>query len=156
MTEHPPITPREELNGLLNVAIDIGLKLIAKHGNHIPFAIVVRTSGERQNIVADNTEVHDGSILAQTVLQEVRGMIAKRELRAVAFARNIDYQSAVDRSHVDAIEVDLDHLQDRPVTCMLPYTLEGNGQPVPGELFAIDPRERFFANPARDEPKAMG
>ena len=145
MAVYPSITPREELNGLLNVAIDIGLKLIAKHGNHIPFALVVRISGERQNIAADNTQVHDGSILTQAVLAEVRKMIAGRELRAVAFARNIDYQSAVDRSRVDAIEVDLDHLDDRPVTCMLPYTLETDGQPVPGELFAIEPREHFFS-----------
>ena len=143
MTEFPAITPSEELNGLLNAAIEMGLKLIQKYGNHIPFAVVVNINGERLDIAADNTEVHDGSILAASVLQEVRGMIAKNELRAVAFARNIDYQSAVDRSHVDAIEIDLDHLHDCPVTCMLPYKLK-NGQPVPGELFAIDPREQFF------------
>ena len=147
MTEYPPIAPREELNGLLSSAIEIGLKLIAKHGNHIPFALVVRVNGERQNIAADNTDVHDGRILADTVLETVRGMVANRELRAVAFARNIDYQSAVDRSHVDAIEVDLDHLHDRAATCMLPYKLEGAGQPIPGELFAIEPREQFFARP---------
>lgn len=148
MTVYPPITPREELNGLLNAAIEIGLQLIAKHGNHIPFALVVRVNGDRQDIAADNTEVHDGRILANTVLEAVRGMVAKRELRAVAFARNVDYRSAVDRSHVDAIEVDLDHLHDRAVTCMLPYKLEGAGQPVPGELFAIEPREQFFARPS--------
>ena len=145
MTEYPPIIPPEESNSLLNAAIGIGLKLIAKHGNHSPFAIAVRGNGERLNIAADNTEVHDGSILAKTVLWEVRGMIAKGELRAVAFARNIDYQSAVDRSHVDAIEIDLDHLHGRPATCVLPYTRENNGQPVPGELFAIEPREQFFS-----------
>lgn len=145
MMEYPPITAREELNALLNASIELGLKLIATQGNHIPFAIVVSVEGERLNIAADDTDVHDGSLLAQRVLQEVRGMIANDQLRAVAFARNIDYQSAVDRSQVDAIEVDLDHLHDRPVTCMLPYKLEADGQPVPGELFAIEPREEFFA-----------
>jgi hypothetical protein len=147
MTEYPPITPREELNGLLSAAIDIGLKLIAKHGNHIPFALVVRVNGERQNIAADDTKVHDGAILARTVLETVRGMVERQELRAIAIARNIDYQSAIDRSHVNAIEVDLDHVYDQPVTCMLPYKLEGPGQAVPGELFAIEPREQFFARP---------
>jgi hypothetical protein len=146
MSEYRPITPREELNGLLNAAIEIGLKLIAKHGGHIPFAIAIRATGERLNIAADNSEVHDASVLAETVLQEVRGMISKKELRAVAFARNIDFQSAVDHSKVDAIEVNLDHLEDRPVTCMLPYNLGNGNVPIPGELFAIDPREQFFAN----------
>ena len=144
MSEYPTITPREELNGLLNTAIELGLKLIAKHGNHIPFAIAIRVNGERLNIAADDTKVHDGSALAQTVLQDVRGLIAKQELRAVAFARNIDCQTAVDRSKVDAIEVDLDHLEDRPVTCMLPYKIGNGGEPVPDEVFAIEPREQFF------------
>jgi hypothetical protein len=150
MIEYPPITPREELNALLNAAIDIGLKLIAKHGNHIPFAIVINTGGERQDIAADNTKVHDGSILAQTVLREVHERIAKGGLRAVAFAKNVEYQSAVDRSRIDAVEVDLDHVDDRPVTCMLPYKLGSDGKPIPDELFAIDPRQVFFTQSHRD------
>jgi hypothetical protein len=30
---------------------------------------------------------------------------------------------------------------------MLPYTLEGDWLPRPGELFAIQPRERLFPRP---------
>jgi len=147
MAEFPPITARDELNALLNAAIDIALKLIAKYGNHIPFALVVHIDGKRENIAADNSEIHDGNILAQAVLEEVRRLVTASAIRAVAFARNIDYQSAIDRSHVDAIEVDLDHLDDQPVTCMLPYTLDPDGHPRPGELVAIEPREQFFARP---------
>ena len=69
MDEYPPITPREELNALLNAAIEIGLKLIAKHGNHIPFAVTARMNGERLNIAADNTEVHDGAILGASLVR---------------------------------------------------------------------------------------
>jgi len=71
-------------------------------------------------------------------------MIARQELRAVAFARNIDYLSAEDHSKIDAIEVDLDHLGEPAVTCMLSYKLGDRGKPIPGELFAIEPRESFF------------
>jgi hypothetical protein len=143
-----PSNAREELNALLDAAIGIAFNLIKKYGNHIPFALVVRTNGEQLNLAADNSEIHDGAILKQTLLQEVREMVARAELKAVAFAHNIEYKSAIDRSHVDAIEVDRDHLEDEPVTCILPYKLGSDMQPQPGELFAIDSRERFFVRPA--------
>jgi hypothetical protein len=135
---------REELNDLLSAAIALASKLIEEDGVHGPFGMVVNQDGERIDVFVDNTEVRDPSVLADTVIQTIRDMCLRSEVRAVAFAHNVDYRSAQDGSQVDAIQVDLDHVHDRAVTCMLPYSKNALGGYVAGELFAIDPRLVFF------------
>ena len=143
--EHSLATsPREQQNELLNAAIDMALKLIGKHGAHVPFAMVIGSDGKRFNIAVDDRETQDGRVLEESLLNELRSLCGRNELKTVAFARNVEYRSADDGSHVDAIEITLDHLDDSAVTCMLPYRLRNTGQPMPGELFAIDPSFTFF------------
>jgi hypothetical protein len=143
--EHSLATsPREQQNELLSAAIDMALKLIGKHGAHVPFAMVIGADGKRFNVACDDRETQDAQVLEETLLNELRSMCDRNELKAIAFARNVEYRSAVDGSHVDAIEVNLDHLYDSAVTCMLPYRLRNTGQPMPEELVAIDPSFTFF------------
>jgi len=137
-------SPRDELNALLSAAIDMGFKLIAKHGSHVPFAMAIGSDGRRINLVVDDSQVHDVDVLTGSLLNQLRSMCDRNELRAIAFARNVEYRSATDGSHVDAIEVNLDHVHDTAVRCMIPYRLSDSGQPAPGELVRIDPREVFF------------
>lgn len=133
---------KEEQNRLLNEAINMAFKLIERHGAHMPFGMAIRQNGERVNIAADDSETQQVDALAGAVLQELEAKCAQREFRAVVLAINITYRSAVDGSGVDAVQLDLDHLNGKPVTCMLPYRIE-NGV-IPGELFAIEPKRRFF------------
>ena len=137
-------SPRDELNALLSAAIDMGFKLIAEHGSHAPFAVAISSDGQRIDVIVDDRQVHDVDVLTDALLNQIRSMCGRNELRAIAFARNVEYRSAKDGSHVDAIEVNLDHVHDTAVRCMMPYRLSVSGQPAPGELFAIDPREVFF------------
>lgn len=133
---------REELDLLLNDAIAMALKLIERHGSHVPFGMAMTQSGERVNVVAGDRETQAVNALAQAVLHELNAKCARREFRAVVFAVNVTYRSAVDGTVVDAIQMDLDHASGRPVTCILPY--RHDNEVTPGELLAIEPVRRFF------------
>ena len=142
MVEHN--TSREQLDELLNEAIEMAQKLIAKHGSHMPFAMGIRPNGDRLNIAADDSETQEVDVLAETVLKRVRELCESRELTAVAFATNVDYLSAQDGSPTDAIEVTVDHIKRDAVTCYLPYSHTQSGDCLPGQLFATDPKHEFF------------
>jgi len=55
--------PREELDALLDAALRLALRLVEKHGCHIPFAFTVTTAGNRTDIAADNAVVTDAEQL---------------------------------------------------------------------------------------------
>jgi hypothetical protein len=135
--------PKDELNALLNAAIEMALHLIQRHGSHIPFAMTVSNDGRRTDIGADNTHVSDGTILYDTVRQEVTKVIQQNTIRALVIARNIHFRRADTGQETDAIELRLDHISGEPVTCYLPYRFL-KGRYHPEELFAIEEAERFF------------
>jgi hypothetical protein len=135
---------KEKLNELLNDALTMAQKLIEEHGSHIPFAMAVNGQGNRVNIAVDDIDRPGADVHISTLLSVLRERCGSRELAAVAFVRNVEYQSAVDGTLVDAIEVNLDHVEAEAVTCYLPYSLAEKRRFVAGELFATAPREIFF------------
>jgi hypothetical protein len=141
------MSPKDELNSLLNDCIGMAIQLVQKHGCHIPFCMAVTTAGERVNIAADDSAMPGAAALLADVRQHITDALRERRYRAVALARNIEYRSARDGSRTDAVQVTLDHEQGSPVTCYLPYHLT-HGRVVPGELFATNPEEKFFTHDA--------
>lgn len=141
------MSPKDELNSLLNDAIGMAIRLVEKHGSHILFCMVITTAGEHINIAADDTALPGADALLAGMRQHIADAVRERRYRAVALARNVEYRSARNGSRTDAIQVTLDHEQASPVTCYLPYQL-AQGRVVPGELFAVAPEERFFSHDA--------
>jgi len=141
------MTPKDELNALLNDAIGMALRLVEKHGSHIPFCTALTTAGERINVAADDSALPGADALLAGIRQHIADALRERRYRAVALARNVEYRSARDGSRTDAVQVTLDHEQGSPVTCYLPYRL-AQGRVVPGELFAVSAEERFFTHEA--------
>ena len=143
------MSPRDECNSLLNKAISMAMHLVGRHGSHIPFAMVLDHAGSQTDIAADDTELRDRDVLAANVQDQVVRMCREGKLRAIAFARNISFRRSPEGPSISAVEVNLDHLQDEAVTCILPYEVVSAGEPRPGELFAIDPRVSFFDSSLR-------
>jgi hypothetical protein len=141
------MTPREESDSLLNSAITMAMNLVRVHGSYIPFAMVIEMDGVQTNIAADDTVTQDRDVLAVAVQDQVKSMCAAGWVRAVGFARNISFRRTADGPSIAAVEVNLDHLQDQAVRCILPYELGPTGEPQPGELFATDPKVTFFVAP---------
>lgn len=141
------MTPKDELNSLLNDAIQMALRLVEKHDSHIPFCMAITTAGERINVAADDTGLPGADALLAGVRQHIKDALRERHCRAVALARNVEYRSARDGAQTDAVQVTLDHEDGSPATCYLPYRIAQGGV-VPGELFAVEPEERFFTQNA--------
>jgi hypothetical protein len=141
------MTPKDELNSLLDNAIGMALRLVEKHGSHIPFCMAVTTAGENVNIASDDSALPGADALLAGVRQHISNALREKRYRAVALARNVEYQSARDGSRTNAVQITLDHEQGSPVTCYLPYHI-AQGKVVPGELFAVNPEERFFTHDA--------
>lgn len=142
------MTPKDELNSLLDNAIGMAIRLVEKHGSHIPFCMAITTAGEYINIAADDTGLPGTDALLAGVREHITDALREGRYRAIALARNVEYRSAQDGSRTDAVQVTLDHVEGSPVTCYLPYLL-AQGRVVPGELFAIAPEERFFNHETR-------
>lgn len=134
---------RQELDTLLDDALRMALQLVAKHGSHIPFAMIVTPTGQRANIAADNSIVRDPEVLFATVRDELIKTIQRQGARAFALASNVHYKRRDTGEDTDATQVQLEHIDGTSVTCYLPYQVLV-GQSVPGELFAIDSTERLF------------
>src|SRR5438552_3431687 len=103
------MTAKDELNSLLNDAIRMALRLVEKHGSHIPFCIAVTTAGERISTAADDTGLPGADVLLTAVRQHIKDALRERRYRAIALARNVEYQSARDGLRTDAVQVTLDH-----------------------------------------------
>jgi hypothetical protein len=146
--------PKDELNSLLNDVIGMAVRLVEKHGSHIPFCMAVTATGERVNIAADDSALPGADQLLAGIREHITEALRERRYRAVALARNVEYRWAKDGSRTDAVQITLDHEQGSPVTCYLPYQL-AHGRVVPGELFAVDPQERFFTAGDADEPERL-
>ena len=61
-------SPKDELNLLLNDAVNMAVRLLEKHGSHIPFCLAVTTSGERTSIAADDSKMPG----AEALLADIR------------------------------------------------------------------------------------
>jgi len=138
------MSPREELNSLLDTAMRKALGLVQEHRSHMPFALVIGTNGEQAEINGDDRGLDDPQARHAWITQRVAAAIAAGQYRAVAVARNIELTHNKTGKRADAIEVTLDHVDDQAVTCYMPYDL-GRGRLSTGELVATAPAATFFA-----------
>jgi hypothetical protein len=111
------MTPKDELDSLLNEAIGIALRLVEKHGSHIPFCMAISTARERVNVAAADTGSPGADAPLSGVRQHIVDAVREKRYRAVALAQNVEYQSAQGGSRADAVQglVDTQPVQVREV-----------------------------------------
>lgn len=142
----PPLTARssrQELDSLLDETLHMALQLLAKHGSHIPFAMLITPTGTRASIVADDSSVHDGEVLFATVRAELIKAIQQQGVRSFALARMVHHDRRDTVQSSDAVQVQLEHIDGTSVTCYLPYQIS-DGKQALGEVFAMNSTEKFF------------
>ena len=143
-----------ELKRLLEKAIERVLDNVDKYGWAIPVAFALAPEGGEVIIVADSLDedapepadpVADLRKRAESVLFNIRRMIDRGQLRAFAFARNLNITMESDAGPVErsAVKVVLDHEAGGGSIAYLVYD-PNNGNAQPLELFHNALGERFF------------
>jgi len=152
--EQPPNSAPEELRRLLEKAIERVLTNVDQYGWSIPLAFALSPIGEDIIITADSLnatkpEADDAQAdlkkRADSILFNVRRMICRGQLRAFAFARNVNItvESSDGPVQKSAVKVILDHEAGGGSIAYLVYD-PNNGEAKPLELFYNALEERYF------------
>jgi hypothetical protein len=127
--------PRADMDTLLAESIRAATYFLGKNAEFFPFAVALGADGQVRHLQEYTAEEQPDSEALIVLAQEaLRGLAAEGKVRAVALVSDVRIRRA-EAGEQDAIRVQLEHARGRPVTCYLPYRLEG-GAIVRGELFA--------------------
>ena len=140
----PMSEPREELNELLNGALEVASELLEKDGEFEPFALALRNDGE---ILHLSNEDGDGETPPEDAVEALRAELreARADYRAVAIVADVTLEDDDSQAVSSAVHVSMEHAVEAPVTCYVPYEFEGEtltlGDLVgePGESAVFDP-----------------
>jgi hypothetical protein len=137
------MTPRDELNALLDAAMRQALRQVQEQGKHAPFALAVTTDGEQVSIDADGQSLPDPQARHAWITAQLAEAIATGRYRAIAVTRNISLTHNNSGKQTEAVEVTLDHRDDQAVTCYLPYEFR-RGQVSTAQIMATAATTSFF------------
>jgi hypothetical protein len=140
------MTPREELNTLLDTAMRQALRQVQVQGKHECFALGIDMHGEQVSIGADEPTLLDPHTRHARISARVAELIAADQVRAVAVVRNISLTHTPTGKQADAIEVVLDHRDDTAIRCYMPYEFR-KGKFNTAQLVATAAPERLFRKP---------
>jgi hypothetical protein len=140
---HIPPYSEIEANEILNRAIGIATGFLKDQRGFPPFCLAITVSGRRINQVPDTSITEDPAQLADMLRQEVRSSCARLRFRCVAFTRHVSVESESGELQ-PSIQITIEQLGPKHVTCYLPYQVTSSGEIQPGELYATEPVESFF------------
>jgi hypothetical protein len=152
--DKPPVSAPDELRRLLEKASERILDNVDKYGWSIPMAFALSPSGENIIIVADSLDEDEPAPddphsdlrkRADSILFNIRRMISRGQIRAFAFARNLNItmESAAGPVQRTAVKIILDHESGGGSIAYLIYA-PNDGKARPMELFYNALEERFF------------
>jgi hypothetical protein len=132
-----------EMDALLDEALNAATYLLNKNGEFFPFGVTMSPNGKTNHVMGYTGEEQPGSqelidLLLAGFLQGAR----KGEYRATALVSDVRV-SLDGASTTDAISVTIEHAEDEPVTCLLPYQ-NRQGQFEFGELVAGNADRHVF------------
>jgi hypothetical protein len=141
------VTPQDDLDTLLQEAASVALHFLNESQEFFPFAVVIATDGEVRHIQGSlGTEQPDSSELIAFIEQSLRSLAEEGEIRACALISDVRISQAEEVEFSDAIQICIEHAEQDPLTCYLPYVLQADGV-VPGELSAEVGMRVIFQGP---------
>lgn len=138
--------PREELNDLLNGAVEVAAEMLEQEGEFEPFALALRNDGEILHLSPDDDGQEDRE--PEQVVESLRNTLrdAREGYRAVAVVADVTLEDENDQAMSAAIQVAMEHTSEEPVNCYVPYEFKGEslelaelvGEPGERVVFAAD------------------
>jgi hypothetical protein len=110
------------MNLVCRTAGDFAFQQIEKHGDFIPFAVVIGGDGGLRFVALGEDQVQDGG---QKDMEKVRKILRagakKGEYNVTAVVSDVRVRLEKSGEVTDAIRVEVEHAEDEPITCILPY-----------------------------------
>ena len=135
-----PREPREEMNDLLNGAVEVAAEMLEQEGEFEPFALALRNDGEVMHL---SPEEDDEELEPEQVVESLRKTLreSSETYRAVAVVADVTLEDENDQAMTAAIQVSMEHTIEEPVNCYVPYEFKGEALEL-AELVG-EPGERF-------------
>jgi len=139
------MTPKEEVEALMNEGIAFATKLLSEHGEFFPFGVTMHSLGEIQYVAAYDGDEHPPSEeIANLLLAAFRDRATAGEYKATAIFINVTLRDQTDGSGRDAVQAGLDHLSGYSVNVFFPYSLSQSGNVEFDDLVATARESTIF------------
>lgn len=130
------MSAQDDLNELLNGAVDVATDMLAEHSEFRPFALAMQPDGEVFHLEPEDEEVVDDE---GQVLAALRGGLHEAALegrwKATAVVADVTVEDEEGEPVTSAIHIAMEHATGEPVTCTVPYAIDEDGITL-DELFA--------------------
>jgi len=129
------VTPKEQVELLMNDGIGFAETLLRKHGELFPFGVSMHSLGEIRHVnVYDGREQPPPAEVTSLLISALRQLADRGESNAVALFANVTIQDRAGEQIRDAIQVGLEHASGYRINVFFPYSLV-DGEVEIGELF---------------------
>jgi hypothetical protein len=137
-----PGDPRDHMNALMRVLLPFARDSIQRYGGFYPFGASMAADGELDTATGPGNR--DGEAEPETVLEAIRTTLKVRADRGEVIATGICSEVTIDDGDFPlGIRVEMEHRDDEPVTCVVPYRRSGEGFEY-GDVFAYVGERRTF------------
>jgi hypothetical protein len=134
---------RDDMNALLTAAVDVATDRLTEDAEFAPFGLAMQEAdGEILHLEPDEEgeAVDDAEHVRALLIAGLREGAVEQRYRAVAIVSDVTLEDEQGEAVTSAIHVAIEHTDDEPVTCIVPYEL-GETSVELGEL-AAEPGER--------------
>jgi hypothetical protein len=139
------MTPKEELQELVDAFLPHAQQLLAENGEFYPFGGAINSKGEIISVAAYDGDEHPASqTLIDLLVQSFKAEAKQGTYRATAIVYDVRVVPPDTEEKSDAICLDLDHVEGLSLTALLPYSFNGDGEIVYTKLFAQAGGNKIF------------
>jgi hypothetical protein len=130
------MTPKEQVEQLMNEGLPFATRMLAEHGEFHPFGVALTAEGVIQHLGAtDGREHPPAQALLDLLLGAMRAGAKEGKYTAIAVFFDVRVQRPGAHSKSDAVQVGLEHRDGYCADVFFPYSLKA-GSVAYGDVFA--------------------
>jgi hypothetical protein len=138
---------KDDMNTILNDAVNTALYFLEKNGEFFPFGVVLVSNKEVRHVQGWTGDEQPPSEEVISLLKSGMRQAARRgEYLSIALVSDVRIRRANSEQIVDAIRISLEDMEAAPVICYLPYSLS-DGSLLTEEM-EFEPGESSIFNSA--------
>jgi hypothetical protein len=119
-----PSMSRDDLNQLLNGAVEVAADQLQESSEFAPFALAMQTEdGEILHLEPDEDDGQEPEQVRAMLVAGLRGGAMQGQYRAVAVVTDVTLEDDQGEPVSSAIHIALEHADEEPVTCIVPYEI---------------------------------